>query len=231
MKSLFQAAAVMALAASPAFANCAITVSSNNTPADKKVLSAVSEAAFERLGCTFKLLQLPSERSLKSANDGDVDGEGLRIAGLSAKYPNLVQIAEPFTRISFSAFATDPTIEISGWDSLKDLKVAYITGWKMFEANASGARTVNRVDSAEQMFNMLNKGRIDVLLYTQADGLAYVAEHGLSNIVALKPALKEVDLYLYLHTTHVDLAADMAAVIKDMKVDGSYDKIISSLQP
>ena len=30
-----------------------------------------------------------------------MDGEGLRVAGLSAQYPNLVQVPERFVRISF----------------------------------------------------------------------------------------------------------------------------------
>jgi hypothetical protein len=58
-----------------------ITVSTNNTPLDRKALHDLSKEAFRRIGVDFKLVSLPSERSLHSANLGEVDGEGLRVAG------------------------------------------------------------------------------------------------------------------------------------------------------
>lgn len=60
-----------------------ITVSTNNTPLDRQALHDLSKEAFRRIGVEFKLVTLPSERSLHSANLGEVDGEGLRVAGLS----------------------------------------------------------------------------------------------------------------------------------------------------
>jgi polar amino acid transport system substrate-binding protein len=124
---------------------------------------------------TLKLVSLPSERSLVAANLGEVDGEGLRVAGLGgpgSPYPNLVQVPERFVRISFVAFSRDATIPLdNGWDSLKPYRIAFINGWKMFEANALGARVVHKVDKPEQLFRMLEEGRVDLALYTRADGI------------------------------------------------------------
>lgn len=67
---------LLALGVGAAFAESqTIVVSSNNTPMDRKVLEQVSQEAFRRIGVTFKLTSLPSERSLLAANQGDVDGE------------------------------------------------------------------------------------------------------------------------------------------------------------
>lgn len=52
---------------------------------------------------------------------------------------------------------------------------------------------------------------------------------GLSSIAPLAPALKDVDMYLYLHKRHVDLAPKLAAVLRDMKADGTYNKILFSV--
>lgn len=206
-----------------------VTVSTNNTPLDRQVLRTVSEEAFGRIGVGFKLISLPSERSLRSANEGVVDGEGLRVSGLSSVYPNLVQIPEPYVRISFVAFARDPAIKVGGWESLKQYRVAFITGWKMFEMNASDARAVTRVDGPEQLFRMLDAGRVDLVLYTKDDGLALVEQMKLkSDIFAMRPALKEVDLFLYLNKKHQPLVPQVAAAIRAMKADGSYDRIISA---
>ena len=81
-----------------------VTVSTNNTPLERLALQRLSEEAFRRVGAEFKLVSLPSERSLKSADAGEVDGEGLRIAGLAAQYPNLVRAQSAIsTRPSFTA--------------------------------------------------------------------------------------------------------------------------------
>ena len=173
-----------------------ITVSTNNTPLDRKALQELSQEAFRRAGLAIKLVSLPSERSLQSANAGEVDGEGLRVAGLSSQYANLVQVPERYISVSFVAFAKDAMINLdTGWDALKSQRVAFIMGWKMFEANAAAARVVNKVDKPEQMFRMLDSGRVDLALYTRTDGIALVRSMGLSSIAPLSPPLKEVDMY------------------------------------
>jgi polar amino acid transport system substrate-binding protein len=208
-----------------------LTVSTNNTPMDRKVLEQVGLEALHRIGANFKLVSLPSERSLNSANQGDVDGEGLRVAGLSMLYPNLIQLPEPFARISFVAFSRDSRVDLSsGWSGLAPYRVAFITGWKMFEANAMGAKVVNMVDTPEQMFRMLEAGRIDLALYTRADGLALVRSLGLSAVAPLSPALKEVDMYLYLNKKHQALVPKLAQALRDMKADGSYARLLASVQ-
>ena len=208
-----------------------VTISTNNTPMDRKVLEQVSQEAFRRVGVDFKLVSLPSERSLHSANQGDVDGEGLRVAGLSGQYPNLLQVPEPFVRIAFVAFSRDPTIDLKGgWDSLKPYRVAFITGWKMFEANVTSAKVVNKVDTPEQIFHMLEAGRIDLALYTRTDGMVLARSLGFSTVAPRSPALKEVDMYLYLNKKHQGLVPKLAQALRDMKADGSYTRILSTAQ-
>ncbi len=154
----------------------------------------------------------------------------MRVAGLTTRYPNLVQVPERYVRISFVAFAKDATISLdNGWDSLKPYSVAYITGWKMFEANAAGARAVSKVDKAEQIFQMLDSGRVDLALYTRADGVVLVRELGLRAIAPVSPALKDVDMFLYLHKKHQALVPRLAHALKDMKADGTYNRILSGI--
>lgn len=207
-----------------------LTISTNNTPLDQRTLQALTEEAFQRLGLELKLVSLPSERSLLSAQLGEVDGEGLRVAGLTAQYPNLVQVPESYVRISFVAFAKDATIHLDQtWASLKPYSVAFITGWKMFEANTGSARIVHKVEKPEQIFQMLNSGRVDLALYTQADGLALVRKLGLTSIAPVTPALKDVDMYLYLNKKHQDWVPKLAKTLREMKTDGSYNRIMAAI--
>ncbi|MEY2632884.1 MAG: hypothetical protein RIR00_1538 [Pseudomonadota bacterium] len=218
-------------AAAPAEPPPVLQISTNNTPMDRKALQALSDEAFRRLGLGVQFLSLPSERSLQQANDGEVDGEGLRIAGLGNAYPNLIQVPERYIGISFVAFARDPALRLDqGWDSLKPYSVAHIHGWKLFEAQAGVARAVYKVDKPEQLFQMLDSGRVDLILYTRNDGVALAKKLGIhANVVS--PALKDVDMYLYLHRRHEALVPRLAQTLRAMKADGSHPRILSNLSP
>ncbi|MCB1739887.1 MAG: transporter substrate-binding domain-containing protein [Gammaproteobacteria bacterium] len=207
-----------------------VTVSTNNTPLDRRVLEVVASEALQRLGYGLEVISLPSERSLRTADQGEVDGEGLRVAGLGELYPNLIQVPEPFVRISFVAFSRDATIELNGWDSLRDHRVAFINGWKMFESHATHARSVTKVDQPQQLFNMLASSRVDLALYTKADGEVLIREQGLTSIAPLSPSLKDVDMYLYLHRKHEALVPELAATIRALKADGTYNTLVASIR-
>ena len=234
MRAFLLAGLLLVFGLAPAVAgNPTLTLSTNNTPLDRKALEQLSQESLRRIGVDLKLVSLPSERSLTAANLGEVDGEGLRVGGLGGPdgpYPNLIQVPERFVRISFVAFAKNATISLdNGWDSLKPYRIAFINGWKMFEANAQGARVVNKVDKPEQLFRMLDEGRVDLMLYTHADGLLLARNLGLTSVAPLSPALKEVDMYLYLHKKHQALVPKLTQAIRDLKADGSYNRILSAI--
>ncbi|MEY4753998.1 MAG: hypothetical protein RJA44_1673 [Pseudomonadota bacterium] len=207
-----------------------LTISSNNSPLVRQALRLLSEEAFRRTGLELRLVSMPSARSLQAANAGEVDGEGLRIGGLDKQYPDLIQIPERYVGDTYVAFARDASIRLDqGWASLEPYRISYITGWKVFEANATRARSITPVETAEQMFRMLDAGRIDLALYTLVDGEALIRSLGLSSLGAARPVLKEVDMYLYLHRRHADLVPQIARALRDMKADGSYNRIVHSL--
>ena len=112
---------------------------------------------------------------------------------------------------------------------IRDYSVAFINGWKMFETNASGAKIVNKVDKPEQIFQMLEGGRVDLALYTRADGVELLRSMGMRAITPLSPSLKEVDMYLYLNKKHEALVPQLAKALREMKADGTYNRIMSSL--
>jgi polar amino acid transport system substrate-binding protein len=227
--------AAQAQAGAPDAPPLTLTISTNNTPLDRQALAELTREALRRIGADLKLVNLPSERSLHEADAGAVDGEGLRVAGLGAQYPNLVQVPERYIGISFVAFAkvapgqAAPRLE-QGWRSLAPYSVAHIGGWKLFEASVTGTRVLHKVDKPEQLFRMLDAGRIDLALYTRADGLALLRSLGLDGIQVLEPALKDVDMYLYLHRRHAALVPRLAQALRDMKADGSHARILAALK-
>jgi polar amino acid transport system substrate-binding protein len=229
----FLATLVAALAGERANAQASsLTISTNNTPLDRRALEELTREALRRLGMSVTVVGMPSERSLFAANQGETDGEGLRVAGLSATYPDLIQVPERYIGISFVAFSSKPGIRLDqGWASLAPYSVAFINGWKMFEANATGARSVNKVEKPEQLFRMVEAGRVDLALYTLADGQALVRQMGLDQTIKpIEPALKKVDMFLYLHRRHEALVPRVAQALRDMKSDGSHERILANLK-
>lgn len=222
--------AALFVAASGWAATPVLTISTNNTPEDRKVLAAVSREVFRRLGMDVDFVRMPSERSLRAADSGETDGEGLRVAGLSDTYGNLIQVPEPFVRISFVAFARKATsIAVDrGWDSLRPHRVAFITGWKMFEANASVARSVTKVNSPEQLFRMLDADRVDLALYTRVGGTTLLRDLGLTSIVALEPSLRDLDMFVYLNRKHEALVPRLAQALREAKRDGTHRRILTA---
>lgn len=207
-----------------------LTISSNNTPQDRKALMLLSKEAFRRADLQVQFDSNPSSRSLDLANEGQLDGEGLRVAGLEQQYPNLVAIPERFIGISFVGFARNPAIKLEqGWASLKPLRVAFINGWKLYEANTAGVQSLTKVEQAEQLFKMLEADRIDVALYTLADGNAIIKRLGAAGIAALTPSLRDADMFLYLNKKHQAHVPRIAKALKDMKADGTYAKIMEQV--
>lgn len=187
-------------------------------------LNIVIGEALNRIGYDMEAVRLPAERALINANAGIDDGDLSRIAGLQKIYPNLIQVPEAVLDVEFVVFTMDAEFSSQGWQSLKPYSVAYITGWKILERNIMETAKLTRVKNAEQLFTMLVKKRVDVIIYTRWSGLGYIEEHNLHGIKILEPALDRQSMYVYLHKKHRNLVPKLASALRAMKRDGSYQR-------
>lgn len=225
--------AAPALAAESALGNRPLVLCTTNapplsTPERTGMLDRILLEAFRRVGQPVRFSTTPSERGLINANSGLADGDANRIAGLSKAYPNLVQVPEPNLSYEFTAFANKP-LPLKGWESLRGLRVGYLTGWKIFEENVQEAN-VTKVDTPQQLFTLLAMDRVDVALFDRLGGLHYLRELKLPEVKALEPPLARRDMYLYLNAAHAVLAPRLAAALKSMKADGSYAAIMAGFK-
>ncbi|MDA0997660.1 MAG: hypothetical protein O2944_05575, partial [Proteobacteria bacterium] len=137
-------------------------------------LDIIATEAFKRNGLRLSLVQLPPERGLRNANAGIEDGELVRVGGMERLYPNLVLVPEKMLDMDFVAFTKKSSITIDGWINLKPFSIGYIKGWKIYEMNVPQGTDVIQGPDAEQLFSLLDKGRIDVALYTRFMGLEII---------------------------------------------------------
>lgn len=192
------------------------------------ILDRVFMEVFERLGIELEIVFTSTDRSIVDVNAGILDAEANRIAGMEEMYPNLRRVPEPNMTMEFVAFATRD-IPIDGWESLRNLDIGIVRGWKILEDNTRGFPYVVTVPSEVELFNMLEQGRIDVALYAELTGHAAVQEMGLKSIRHLEPPLARRDMFLYVHQSHSGLTDDIARVLREMKQDGTYQAIMDQV--
>lgn len=195
----------------------------------RQIFEAVMTEACNRLGMTVTFQSPTAERALRQANDGRDDGDGPRIAGLSQKYPNLIQVPGKIVDVEFSGFAKDPEIPSGDWADLAPYRVGILIGWKILENNIVGTRALRRVDTIDQLFRMLEGGRIDVAVINRVDGEVYIRDRNLSGVQVLEPPYAKREMFLYLHKKHEARVSDVADVLEAMKADGTYRRIVQSI--
>lgn len=195
----------------------------------------IVDEAFRRIGLKGRVeFYEASARALINANDGIDHGVAMRIKGLDKKYPNLVRVPERLVENDFVAYSTDLDFTTDSWEDLLPYVVAYINGWLVFERNLNIEQQKTAVREPRQMFDMLNRGRVDVVLYERWQGLQRAKETGV-RVKSHEPPLASVDMYMYVHKKYAQLAPKLAQALRAMKADGTYqaifDKTLSSLSP
>lgn len=199
-------------------------------PPVRTIFESVMKEAFKRNGLDVVVQAPPAERALQQANDGADDGDGPRIEGLSAKYPNLVMVPEKVIDTEFVAFTKSAKFEPTNWDSVKPYRVGVVTGWKILETNLAGSKSLEKVADAEALFRLLANDRIDVAVIGKLDGMSAIKKMNLTGITALSPPLVVKPMYLYLNKKHEDLVPKIDSALKQMKSDGTFKKIFDEAQ-
>ena len=180
---------------------------------------------FKRIGLKGEVgFYESSARALTNANDNLDQGVVMRVRGLEKKYPNLVRVDEPLIRNDFVAYSRDLDLKTDSWESLKPYTVVYINGWVIFERNLSPSQQYHTVKTPGQMFAMLEKDRVDLVLYERWQGLQNALDSGVQ-VVVHEPALASVNMYMYIHKDFAEVAPKIAKALREMKQDGTYQDV------
>ena len=188
-------------------------------------LDVIAKEAFRRIGVGLELIEIPAERALINANAGIDDGNITRIAGLEKFYPNLVRVPEKMMDMIFVAFTKHVDIQTDGWQALKPYSIGIVKGWKILENNIPDEATVTLAADAEQLFRLLEKDRVDLVLYSLWRGLARIKGEKLSGVRVLTPPLVTKEMFMYLHKKHKPLVPKIAAALRAIKAEGIYQRL------
>lgn len=194
------------------------------------LLDLVYQELSRRLGIKIEIQNLAAaERVLLNANSGVDDGDVGRILGLEKKYPNLISVPVPVMKYQMVVFARNLDFEVSGVESIKPYNVGIVRGWKILEAASAGAHSVTVLDSGDQLFSMLDKGRIDIALLEKLQGLEIIKKLGIHGIKVLKLPLLEGNWYLYVNKKHEALVPRLTSALRKMEEDGTIERISNTV--
>lgn len=193
------------------------------------VAERVLTEAYRRLGLGLEVHKLPGERALRSANNGDMDGELYRKLGMEREYPNLLIVPVPLLTYEIVIFTLGTSFPVHGWESLRPYTVGFVKSIKIVEQNTQGMR-VEVASTLRQAFVKMSMGRSDVVVANRASGLAALQELNLPDIKVLSPPLATFPVFHYLHKKHAALVPRLASVLQQMQRDKTLEALQKSAQ-
>jgi len=204
----------------------AITISKLENIPDHILGAMLLKVIYSRANIQLEFEILPAKRSLIESSEGRVDGELQRIYQLAQDYPTLVRVPTPFTYFEVVAFSRKHTFSVSGWSSLSGYGIiGRVRGLKYIDLGLKGIKDVYDVTDTDQLMNMLDSGRLDVVVTSGFNGAYQIYNSKLNNIHQLHPAIEKYQLYHYLHIKHIKLIPIIDEVIKSMKKSGELERL------
>jgi polar amino acid transport system substrate-binding protein len=185
----------------------------------------VLEQAYKRLNIKMNIVYFPAARTLWLANNGTVDGEVARLAGVEKTYSNLLRVNVPVAIISMSVYTKARTnFTVQGWQSLTPYRIAYLRGIKVIENKLQGL-SAEGVTSHEQALMMLEHDRVDVVIADANQAFMILPTY--PDIKMLTPPVYSFPVYHYLNKKHADLVPKLEAVLQQMTDDKTIERITS----
>lgn len=184
----------------------------------------VMEEAYRRLGMSMVVNYLPGERSLYSANNGEMDGELYRRLGMERDYPNLIILPVPLLTYEIVIFTQGTTFLVNGWESLRPFTIGFVKGIKIIEKNTVGMK-LEQTATMRQAFLKMSLGRSDIVVANRNSGLAVLKEMKLPDIKVLEPPLASFPVFHYLHKKHEALVPKLTQILQQMQKDKTIERI------
>jgi polar amino acid transport system substrate-binding protein len=165
-------------------------------------------------------------RVLNTVNEGLTDGLSGRIEGLEKDYPNILQVPESIIDFEFVGFSKRPDIiSLTDWHSLRSYNIAYPSSWVFFENHVRVAKSILKVRTYEQLFDLLQQDRVDIVLFEKLIGMYRLKQRAMADVKLVELPSDPVKLYMYFNKKHAALVPQVAAALRAMKRDGSYREI------
>ncbi len=198
---------------------------------EQEVGRIVLPQIYQNIGISVAVTPFPGKRAQYAANSGSKDGEIMRIWTYGNEALNTVRVPTPYYYLETTPFVLKNSgINIESQQDLAKYRVAKIRGVKHTNNITKGLDNLYDMSSTEDMFKLLIKNKVDVVLTNTIDGNLVLTRLGLQNIVVTNKPLARLPLYHYLHHTHKDLVPSIDKEIKRLITTKELDKLIHNAE-
>ena len=192
---------------------------------DHILIRRIIEKAYKELNIKTEFVELPGKRALIESSSGHLDGELSRIYDVGLEYPTLVRVPTPMFWFAPVAYSHLEKLDLKGVDALKKYRVGIMLGMYYTEQAANEFGQVTLVDDLQRLYQILESGRIDIILDSDINGKYYMKKKGYKNVQAVTPQLSRINAYHYVHEKHKDLVPKLDKIFATMKKSGELDKM------
>lgn len=211
---------------STAFAQSPLRIARIENIPDQFVGGEILKVVYSRLNIPVELVDLPAKRALLESSTGRLDGEVQRNIMVQTQYPTLVMVRPALNYIEPSVFSKKERFEVKGWDSIKAFDIGIVRGVGTSENGTQGMKSVQAVNTLDQLMLMLAEDRVDVAVSDSFSGLAVLKRLGLKDRVRLlTPPLQKNEIYHFLHEKHRDLVPKVEQVLSEMQSSGELERL------
>jgi ABC-type amino acid transport substrate-binding protein len=188
-------------------------------------------AVYKRAGLKAKLSPRPTLRALSIADRGIADAEVGHTEEIMKNYPNLIKVDAQLFTFFGRAYALKPEIQSFKKEDLKKYRTGVKRGSYWDQEFIKGI-PVTKVESCNQLFDILMAGRIDIGLCPDGvfNNQSNEQREKHKNIRAIGPPIVALPMYHYVHKKNKHLIPLLEKTIREMVTDGSIDPTRSWLK-
>lgn len=180
---------------------------------------------YRQSGLKLKLVPLPPLRGNIAVMSGQVEGELMRVRAYGEQYPELLRVEPAFYRIGVRAFSlTERKLQVRSREDLASYSIGALRGISYVGELTARLPKVNLAQTSEQMFRMLQAGRVDLVLEGQIGGQHSAALLGMKAL-AMSPELMRFELFHYLQPRLTAEAARLGDTLRRMRASGELDRL------
>lgn len=194
------------------------------------IASSILDTAYQKLGVQFKVQGYSPERSLVLSNKGVTDGQLFLQEIDHHQYPNLIKIPIPLATGNLMIFTKNRNLQVDGWAGLTSYRVGSQAGIREVDKHQDDLNNIHMLKSGEQLFRMLARERLDVVILPRLVGSSILKRSNLKGIKMLPTPLEKNALYHYLNVKHLALVPQITQVLRAMLDSGELDSIRKQIE-
>ncbi len=223
-KTVFMLFVILLALSSSAYAQAPLRIAKMDSP-DHLLLMRIVSKAYQKLQVPIEFVEYPGRRALLESSAGVVDAELSRVYELGLEYPSLIRVPTSIFWFDASVFSKNQAIKVNGWNSLRGLSIGIMRGMLYAESGLKGFSNVHVLGGSLNLFKFLDAGRVDIVVFSNLNGLYLINKHKFQNIHLLSPGLERIQTYHYVHEKHRALVPKLDAVFQDMKNSGELEEM------